>query len=103
MVKISSKVTVVEYLDHIIPGMDREVSKEFQKILSKQGIEFLLDSKVTAVSDLKNKVTIDYINNKSNTKSKMECDKALIAVGRKPYTEGLNLSKIGVKKMTGEE
>ena len=96
--RLGSKVTVVEYLDHITPGMDKEISKEFQKILTKQGIEFKLNNKVTAVQNIQNKVVVDFTNNTTAEKIKLECDKVLIAVGRKPYTEGLNLSKIGVKK-----
>ena len=96
--RLGSKVTVVEYLDHITPGMDKEISKEFQKILTKQGIEFKLNNKVTAVQNVKNKVVVDFTNNTSAERIRLECDKVLIAVGRKPYTEGLNLSKIGVKK-----
>ena len=96
--RLGSKVTVIEYLDHITPGMDKEISNEFQKILKKQGIEFKLNSKVTSVSDKKNKVTVDFSDNKTNKLDKFECDKVLVSVGRKPYTEGLNLSKIGVKK-----
>ena len=96
--RLGSKVTVIEYLDHITPGMDKEISNEFQKILKKQGIEFKLNSKVTSVSEKKNKVTVDFSDNKTNQLDKFECDKVLVSVGRKPYTEGLNLSKIGVKK-----
>ncbi|MDC1096608.1 dihydrolipoyl dehydrogenase [Pelagibacteraceae bacterium] len=96
--RLGSNVTVVEYLDHITPGMDREVSKEFQKILTKQGIEFKLNNKVTAVNNIQNKVVVDFTSNKTEEKMRMECDKVLVAVGRKPYTEGLNLTKIGVKK-----
>lgn len=96
--RLGSKVTVVEYLDFITPGMDREISNEFQKILAKQGINFQLNSKVTAVTNTKNKVTVDYINNKTLNKTRLECEKVLVSVGRIPYTEGLNLSKIGIKK-----
>ncbi len=96
--RLGSKVTVIEYLDHITPGMDKEISKEFQKILTKQGIVFKLDSKVTSVKSSNNKVIVDFTNNKSKAKDQIECDKALVSVGRKPYTEGLNLSKIGIKK-----
>ena len=98
--RLGSKVTVVEYLDFITPGMDREVSNEFKKILSKQGIQFKLNNKVTAVKNVKNKVVVEYTNNSTAAKEKAECDKVLVAVGRKPYTEGLNLSKIGIKKDT---
>ena len=96
--RLGSQVTVIEYLDHIIPGMDREVSKEFQKILTKQGIKFLLNNKVTKVKDENNKVTVEFSDNSSKAKNKIECDKVLVSVGRKPYTDGLNLSKIGINK-----
>ena len=96
--RLGSNVTVVEYLDFITPGMDREVSNEFQKILTKQGIQFKLNNKVTAVTNIKNKVVVDYINNTTAARERKECDKVLVSVGRKPYTEGLNLSKVGIKK-----
>ena len=96
--RLGSKVTVVEFLDHIIPGMDREISNEFQKILKKQGINFKLNCKVTGVSSNSNKATIELIDNKTSEKTKLDCDKVLVSVGRKPYTEGLNLNKIGIKK-----
>ncbi len=99
--RLGSNVTVIEYLDHIIPGMDREVSKEFQKILSKQGIKFLLNNKVTGIKNEKNKVFVEFSDNTSKKKENIECDKVLISVGRKPYTEGLNLSKIGINKDKG--
>ena len=82
--RLGSKVTVVEFLDHIIPGMDKDISTEFLKILSKQGIDFKLDSKVTEVKLLNKKVIVDFTNNKSSKRERMECDKVLIAVGRKP-------------------
>ena len=96
--RLGSNVTVVEYLDFITPGMDREISNEFQKILTKQGIKFKLNSKVTSVSNVSNKVIVDFTDNKTSEKIRMECDKVLVAVGRKPYTDGLNLSKMGIKK-----
>ena len=96
--RLGSKVTVVEYLDFITPGMDKEVSSEFQKILTKQGIQFKLNKKVTAVTNVENKVIVDYTNNTTAAKERKKCDKVLVSVGRKPYTEGLNLSKIGIKK-----
>ena len=96
--RLGSKVTVIEYLDHITPGMDKEISKEFQKILTKQGIKFLLENKVTSVKNKNDKVLVDFIDNKTNKKSSLECDQVLVSVGRKPYTEGLNLTKLGIKK-----
>ena len=96
--RLGSEVTVVEFLDHITPGMDREISKEFQKILAKQGIKFKLDCKVTSVTNSNKGAKVDYINNKTGVKESIDCDKVLVSVGRKPYTEGLNLSKVGIKK-----
>jgi dihydrolipoamide dehydrogenase len=96
--RLGSNVTVVEYLDFITPGMDREVSNEFQKILTKQGIQFKLNNKVTAVTNIGGKVIVDYTNNTTKKRERKECDKVLVSVGRKPYTEGLNLSKVGIKK-----
>ena len=95
--RLGSDVTVIEYLDFITPGMDREVSNEFQKILTKQGIKFKMGSKVNAVSSKGSSVTINYTDIKNSREEKIEVDKVLVAVGRKPYTEGLNLSKVGVK------
>ncbi len=82
--RLGSNVTVVEYLDHIIPGMDRDISNEFLKILTKQGIKFKLNSKVTEVKVVKNKAIVDFINNSSKKRERVECDKVLVAVGRKP-------------------
>ena len=95
--RLGSDVTVIEYLDFITPGMDREVSNEFQKILTKQGIKFKMGSKVNTVNSKGDLVTISYTDIKNSKEEKIEVDKVLVAVGRKPYTEGLNLSKIGVK------
>ncbi len=95
--RLGSKVTVLEYLDHITPGMDREISNEFQKILKKQGINFKLNNKVNSVKIVKNKIVINYTNNKTSENENVSCDKVLVSVGRKPYTEGLNLKKVGIK------
>ncbi len=96
--RLGSEVTVIEYLDHILPGMDREVSKEFQKILTKQGIKFQLNSKVISVNSTGNQVETKFIDNKSLKEEKIISEKVLISIGRKPYTEGLNIGKIGIKK-----
>ena len=98
--RLGSEVTVIEYLDYITPGMDREISNEFQKILSKQGIKFKMGSKVESVKDQSGSVSISYTNVKNSKKEMLTVDKVLVSVGRKPYTEGLNLSKVGVKKDT---
>ena len=96
--RLGSNVTVLEYLDHITPGMDKEVSSEFLKILTKQGIKFKLSSKVTAVTNKGNQVEVSFENNQTSQKEVLLVDKVLVAVGRKPYTEGLNLNKLGIKK-----
>ena len=96
--RLGSEVTVIEYLDYITPGMDREISNEFQKILTKQGIKFKMGSKVISVKNNGNLVSIKYNNVKDLKEETLEVDKVLVSVGRKPYTEGLNLDKIGVKK-----
>ncbi len=94
--RLGSKVTVVEFLDHIIPGMDKDISNEFLKILNKQGINFKLDSKVTDVRIVKDKAVIDFTNNKSAKRERIECDKVLIAVGRTANL-GEDISKLDIK------
>ena len=96
--RLGAEVTVIEYLDYITPGMDREISKEFQKILNKQGIKFKLNSKVNSVKNKNDSVLVEFTDNKDKKNQTIEADKVLVSVGRKPYTEGLNLSKIGVMK-----
>jgi len=94
--RLGSEVHVVEFLDHITPGMDKEISKEFIKILKKQGINFHLQHKVEKVEKNKSGVIISTSNIEGNKKD-FECDVALISVGRKANTEGLNLEKIGIE------
>jgi dihydrolipoamide dehydrogenase len=93
--RLGSEVQVVEYLDHITPGMDREVSDAFLKILQKQGMQFNLSTKVIGVKKNKNGATITV--EKNGAKSEIDCDVVLMSVGRKPNTKGLNLDKIGAK------
>ena len=94
--RLGSNVTVVEYLDHIIPGMDKDISNEFLKILNKQGINFKLDSKVTGINVLKGKGVVDFTNNKTAKRERIECDKVLVAVGRKSNI-GEDIIKLGIK------
>ena len=94
--RLGSKVTVIEYLDHIIPGMDKDISAEFLKILQKQGINFKLSSKVTNVKNTKDKVIIDFINTKGSIEEKIECNKVLVAVGRKANI-GKDITNLGIK------
>ena len=95
--RLGSNVTVIEFLDHIVPGMDKDISSEFLKILKKQEINFKLNSKVTAVSIVKNKAVVDYTSNETSVRERIQADKVLVAVGRKPNTEELNLKKISIK------
>ena len=94
--RLGTEVSVVEFLDHITPGMDREISDEFMKILKKQGIKFNLNTKVEKIEKTQNGVILE-TNDKENKKNKFEADVALLSVGRKPNTNGLNLEKIGVE------
>ena len=94
--RLGSNVTVIEFLDHIIPGMDKDISAEFQKILNEQGINFKLNSNVTAVSVVKNKAVVDFTNRKSAKRERIECDKVLVAVGRKANI-GEDISRLGIR------
>ena len=93
--RLGAEVHVVEFLDHITPGMDREISNEFMKILKKQGIKFNMQHKVESVKKNKLGVTI-FTTDKDGNKKDFECDIALISVGRKANTNSLNLEKIGI-------
>ena len=95
--RLGSEVQVVEFLDHITPGMDKEISNEFQKLLKKQGISFNLKTKVDSISKNKNGVTVNTTDEQGN-KKQFDCDVVLISVGRKPNTSNLNLEKVGVDK-----
>ena len=95
--RLGAKVTVVEFLESIGGVMDAEVAKQFQRILEKQGIEFKLGAKVTA-ADAKGKgVSVTVEPAKGGAVEKIEADVVLVSIGRKPYTEGLGLDKVGVK------
>jgi dihydrolipoamide dehydrogenase len=94
--RLGSQVTVVEFLDRILPGMDGEVAKQFQRILEKQGFAFKLGAKVTGV-DTSGKTLSAQIEPAAGGKSEtLEADVVLVAIGRVPYTEGLGLKEAGV-------
>ena len=93
--RLGSEVHVVEFLDHITPGMDKEISKEFMKILQKQGINFHLQTKVNSIKK-NNKGAVVSTTNKNGKKINFECDVVLVSVGRKPNTKNLNLDAIGI-------
>jgi dihydrolipoamide dehydrogenase len=99
--RLGSQVTVVEFLDRILPGMDAEVGKQFQRILQKQGMVFKLSSKVTAI-DTSGKILKASVEPPAGGAAEMiEADVALVAIGRVPYTDGLGLAEIGVAMERG--
>ena len=93
--RLGSKVTVIEYADRILPGMDTEVSSSFQKILIKQGFDFKLSTALRSVNKEGDYLSVS-VENKGQTMN-IDCDKVLISTGRRPYTFGLNLEELGVK------
>jgi dihydrolipoamide dehydrogenase len=95
--RLGSQVQVVEFLDRILPGMDLDVAKSFQRILQKQGIAFRLSSKVTAIDSSGPKLKASVEPAAGGAAETIEADVALIAIGRVPYTQGLGLDAAGVK------
>jgi dihydrolipoamide dehydrogenase len=94
--RLGSEVHVIEFLDHITPGMDKEISQEFMKILKKQGINFHMQHKVELVKTNSSGAIIS-TKDKDGNKKDFNTDIVLVSVGRKPNTNGLNLEKIGVE------
>ncbi|MEO0880336.1 MAG: FAD-dependent oxidoreductase, partial [Pseudomonadota bacterium] len=95
--RLGAAVTVVEYLDRILPTMDGEVSKQFQRILKKQGMAFRLSSKVTGAETLKSKVKVSVEPAAGGDADIIDADAVLVAIGRRPHTEGLGLEAAGVQ------
>ena len=94
--RLGAKVTVIEYLDRITPGMDNEVSKQFQRVLTKQGFAFKLSSKVTGAKLTKTGVDLTVEPAAGGAAETLSADVVLVAIGRKPYTAGLGLDAAGV-------
>jgi dihydrolipoamide dehydrogenase len=99
--RLGSQVTVVEFLDRILPGMDVEVGKQFQRILGKQGMTFKLSSKVTAIDTAGKTLKASVEPAAGGAAEAIEADVALIAIGRVPYTEGLGLAELGITMERG--
>ena len=95
--RLGTQVTVVEFLDAITPGMDAEVQKNFQKILKKQGLDFVMGAAVHTVETLKTKAKVLYKLRKDDSEHQLDADVVLVATGRKPLTEGLGLDGLGVE------
>jgi dihydrolipoamide dehydrogenase len=95
--RLGAKVTVVEWLDRITPGMDLEVSRQFQRLLSRQGLGFKLATKVTEIDGTSDRLLVTTEAVDGGDPEKMKADVVLVAVGRRPYTEGLGLEQVGLK------
>lgn len=94
--RLGSKVTVVEFADRIVPQMDSDISKEFKKLLEKQGLTFKMSTKVTGAKSNGKTVDVNFETVADGAKSSEKYDIVLVCIGRKPYTEGLGLEKAGV-------
>ncbi|WP_391348541.1 dihydrolipoyl dehydrogenase [Azospirillum sp. A23] len=95
--RLGAKVTVVEYLDRVLPTMDNELSKQAQRIFAKQGMDFKLSTKVTGASVTGTGVTLTVEPAAGGAAQTIEADTVLVAIGRRPYTEGLGLETVGVE------
>jgi len=95
--RLGAEVTVVEYLDAITPGMDSDVAKTLQRILTRQGLKFVLGAAVQGVDVARGKATVRYKLRKTDADATLEAETVLVATGRKPYTDGLGLAALGVE------
>lgn len=96
--RLGAEVTVIEFLDRILPGMDAEIAKQTQRVLGKQGLKFKLGKKVTAAKKTKTSVTLSVEPAKGGDAEEIKADVVLVSIGRRPYTEGLGLEELGVAK-----
>ncbi|EFJ43919.1 dihydrolipoamide dehydrogenase mitochondrial precursor [Volvox carteri f. nagariensis] len=96
--RLGAKVGVVEFLDTIVPSMDSEVRRAFHRTLEKQGLRFKMNTKVTKGEVVGGRVKLTLESSKGGAVESMECDVCLVAIGRRPYTQGLGLEQLGIKK-----
>lgn len=96
--RLGAEVTVVEFLDRITPTMDGEISKNFIRVLKKQGMKFKLKTKVTGAKKTKSGVDLTMEPAAGGDAETLSCDKVLLCIGRRPYTEGLGLDELGVER-----
>ena len=94
--RLGAEVTIVEFLDRILPGMDNEVAKQFQRLLEKQGIKFILGNKVSKVETAGAGAKVSVEPAQGGEAQTLAADVVLVAIGRRPYTEGLGLEQVGV-------
>jgi dihydrolipoamide dehydrogenase len=99
--RLGAEVTIVEFLDHILPGIDGEVARQFQRMLEKQGLTFRLSSKVATVDASGKTLKVKVEPVAGGAAETLGADIVLVAVGRVPYTDGLGLEAVGVKKDNG--
>ncbi|MAY34041.1 MAG: dihydrolipoyl dehydrogenase [Rhodovulum sp.] len=95
--RLGAEVTVVEFLDNITPGMDAEVSRSFQKLLKKQGLNFIMGAAVQGVEATKTKAKVTYKLRKDDSEATLDADVVLVATGRRPFTDGLGLEALGAE------
>ncbi|OUS22509.1 dihydrolipoyl dehydrogenase [Rhodobacterales bacterium 59_46_T64] len=95
--RLGSDVTVIEYMDVVTPGMDGEVQKTFQRMLKKQGLEFIMGAAVQGVEATKTKAKVTYKLKKDDSETTVDADVVLVATGRRPYVDGLGLEALGVE------
>ncbi len=95
--RLGAEITVVEFMDQVLPGMDGEVRKNFGRMMKKQGMTLKLSSKVTGVKKSKSGMQVSYASVKTDKSDVINCDVVLVAVGRHPYTAGLGLETAGVE------
>ena len=94
--RLGAEVTVIEFLDRILPGMDSEIAKQTQRVLAKQGLTFKLGRKVTAAKKTKAGVTLTHEPAKGGEAEEIKADRVLVSIGRRPFTAGLGLEALGV-------
>ena len=95
--RLGTDVTVLEYLEEITPGLDKETAKMFRRILSKQGIKFILGAGVQTTKKLGDRLIVEYSLRNGKKAEELDTDIILVATGRKPFTYGLNLKKVGIE------
>ena len=95
--RLGSKVTVVEFVDKLLPMLDQQIATEAKKYLSRQGFEFKLNTQAMGAKPSGNKMSLEVMDRATQAKENIECDVILVATGRRPFTDGLTLEKVGLK------